>query len=50
MNPATLAVRKDNQSVVWREIIAVSSEIHIKSINTLFGQNLEFLNVKASVA
>jgi hypothetical protein len=27
-------------------IIAVSSQIHTKLINTLFGQNVEFLNVK----
>jgi hypothetical protein len=29
-----------------REIIAVCSEIHTKHINTLCGQNVEFLNVK----
>jgi hypothetical protein len=28
------------------EIIAVSSEIHAKHINTLCGQNVEFVNVK----
>jgi hypothetical protein len=28
------------------EIIAVDSEIHTKHINTLSGQNVEFLNVK----
>ena len=31
----------------YREIIAVSSEIHTKHINTLCGQNTEILNVKA---
>jgi hypothetical protein len=30
----------------YREIIAVCSEIHSKHINTLCGQNVEFLNVK----
>jgi hypothetical protein len=29
-----------------REIIAVCSEIHTKHINTLWGQNVELLNVK----
>jgi len=32
--------------MVHREIIAVYSEIHIKHINTLRGQNVEMLNVK----
>ena len=32
--------------MLYREIIAVCSEIHSKHINTLCGQNIEFLNVK----
>jgi hypothetical protein len=32
--------------MMYREIIAVCSEIHIKHINTIGGQNVEFLNVK----
>jgi hypothetical protein len=32
--------------MLYREIIAVCSEIHTKHINTLCGQNKEFLNVK----
>jgi len=32
-----------------REIIAVSSQIHTKHINTLCGQNVELLNVKLAV-
>jgi len=32
--------------VLYREIIAVCSEIHTKHINALFGQNVELLNVK----
>jgi len=32
--------------MLYREIIAVCSETHIKHINTLFGQNVELLNVK----
>ena len=32
--------------MLYREIIAVCSEIHIKYINTLCGQNVEFRNVK----
>ena len=31
------------------EIIAVSSHIHTKHINTLCGQNVELLNVKLAV-
>jgi hypothetical protein len=29
--------------MLYREIIAVCSEIHIKHLNTLCGQNVEFL-------
>jgi hypothetical protein len=32
--------------MLYREIIAVYSEIHTKHINTLCGQNVELLNVK----
>jgi hypothetical protein len=32
--------------MLYREIIAVCSEIHTKHINTLCGQNVEFLIVK----
>jgi len=32
---------------LYREIIAVGSQINTKHINTLCGQNTEFLNVKA---
>jgi len=35
--------------MLYREIIAVCSEIHTKHINTLRGQNLELLNVKVVV-
>jgi hypothetical protein len=35
--------------MLHREIIAVCSEIHIKNINTLCGQNVELLNVKLVV-
>jgi len=31
--------------MLYREIMAVSSEIHTKHINTLCGQNVELLNV-----
>jgi len=31
--------------MLYREIIAVCSEIHTKYINTLCGQNVEFVNV-----
>ena len=32
--------------MLYREIIAVCSEIHTKQINILCGQNVEFVNVK----
>jgi hypothetical protein len=32
--------------MLYREIIAVCSEIHTKHINTLCGQNVEFLSVE----
>jgi len=35
--------------MLCREIITVYSEIHTKHINTLCGQNVEFLNVKLMV-
>jgi len=35
--------------MLYREIIAVRSEIPTKHINTLCGQNVEFFNVKLVV-
>ena len=35
--------------MLYREIIAVCSEIHTKHINTLCGQNAEFMNVNLVV-
>jgi hypothetical protein len=32
--------------MLYSEIIAVCSQIHTKHINTLCGQNVEFVNVK----
>jgi len=32
--------------MLYREIIAVCSEIHTKHINTLCGKNVEFLDLK----
>ena len=32
--------------MLYREIIAICSQIHTKHINTLCGQNLEFVNAK----
>ena len=40
---------KTSQLMLYREIIAVCSEIHPKHINTLCGQNVELLNVKLAV-
>jgi hypothetical protein len=33
--------------MLYSEIIAVCSEIHTKHINTLFGQNVELLNINS---
>jgi len=35
--------------MLYREIIAVCSQIHTKNTNTLYGQNVELLNVKLAV-
>ena len=35
--------------MLYREIMAVCSEIHTEHINTLCGQNVELLNVKLAV-
>ena len=43
----TVSVIKTSQLMLYREIIAVCSEIHTKHINTLCGQNGELLNVKS---
>jgi hypothetical protein len=32
--------------MLYREIIAVCSQIHTKHINGIYGQNVELLNVK----
>ena len=32
--------------MLYREIMAVCSQIHTKQINTLYGRNVELLNVK----
>ena len=35
--------------MLYKEVIAVCSQIHTKHINTLYGQNVELLNVKLAV-
>jgi hypothetical protein len=45
----SISATKASQLILYREIIAVCSEIHTKHINTLCGQNAELLNVKLSV-
>jgi len=42
----TVSVVKTSHLVLCREKVAVCSQIHTKYINTLCGQNVEFLNVK----
>ena len=42
-------VIKTSKLMLYREIIAVCSQIHTKHINTLCGQNVELLNVKLAV-
>jgi len=38
---------KTSQLMLYREIIAVCSQIHTEHINTVCGQNVEFVNVIA---
>ena len=45
----SISVIKTSQLMLYREIIAVYSEIHTEYINTLCGQNVELLNVKLAV-
>ena len=45
----TPSVIKTSQLMLYWEIIAVCSDIHTKHINTLRGQNVEFVNVKLVV-
>src|SRR5215510_4093577 len=45
----SVSVIKTSQLMLYREIIAVCSQIHTKHINTLCGQNVELLNVKLAV-
>jgi hypothetical protein len=35
--------------MLYREVIAVCSEINIKRVNTVCGQNVEFFNVNVVV-
>jgi len=44
-----MSVIKISQLMLYREIIAVCSQIHTKHINKLCGQNVELLNVKVVV-
>ena len=45
----TVSVIKTSQLMLYKEIIAVCSQIHTKHINTLCGQNVELLHVKLVV-
>ena len=42
-------MKMTSQLMLYREVIAVCSQIHTKHINTLCGQNAELLNVKMVV-
>ena len=42
----SVSVIQTSQLMLYREIIAVCSQIHTKHTNTLWGQNVELLNVK----
>ena len=45
----SVSVIKTSQLMLYREIIAVCSQIHTKHINTLCGQNVEFLSLKLGI-
>ena len=42
----SVSVVKTNQLMLYREVIAVCSQIHTKHVNTVCGQNVELLKVK----
>jgi len=42
-----MSITQTSQLMLYREIIAVCSKIHTTHINTLSGQNTEFLSVRA---
>jgi hypothetical protein len=42
----TQAIIKTSQLMLYRERVAVCSEIHTKHLNTLCGQNIDLLNVE----
>ena len=42
-------LKKTSQLMLYREIIAVCSEIHTKQVNTLCGQNVEFVDLNLVV-
>jgi len=44
-----MSVIKTSQLMLYREIIAVCSQIQTKHLNTLCGQNVGFVNVKLVV-
>ena len=44
-----MSVIRTSQLMLYKEIMAVCSEIHIKHTHTLCGQNVELLNVKLVV-
>jgi hypothetical protein len=48
-NQFVRAAIKTSLLMLYREIMAVCSEIHTEHINTLCGQNVELLNVKLAV-
>jgi len=41
-----ISVIQTSQLMLYREIIAVCSQVHTKHINTPYGQNVQFVNVK----
>ena len=41
-----MSLVETSQLMLYREIIAVCSQIHTKHINTLCGQNVGFVNAK----
>ena len=44
-----MSVIQTSQLMLYREIIAVCSQIHTEHINRVCGQNVELLNVKLAV-
>ena len=47
MKEPFVSITKTKQILMWRELVSVYSENHMKYVNKLYWQNTEFLKVTA---